>query len=70
MAKELGLIDELGNLQDAIKIAGELTGIKGEPEVVQKKEKFSFTDLLRGEFPKRLMDNVFQGISLKYLMIP
>jgi protease-4 len=70
MAKQLGLVDELGNLQDAIKLAGTLTGIKGEPEVVQKKEKFGILDLLKGEFPGKLMDNVFHGISLKYLMTP
>lgn len=33
-AKELGLVDELGNLQDAINLAGQLGGIKGEPEVL------------------------------------
>jgi len=70
MAKEAGLIDELGNLQDAILLAGKLTGIEGEPEVVQKKEKFSVLNLLKGEFPGKLMDNVFHGISLKYLMTP
>ncbi len=70
MAKEAGLIDELGNLQDAIRLAGKLTGIEGEPEVVQKKEKFSVLNLLKGEFPGKLMDNVFHGISLKYLMTP
>ncbi|RJQ23290.1 MAG: signal peptide peptidase SppA [Nitrospiraceae bacterium] len=70
MAKELGLVDELGNLQDAILLAGELTGIKGEPQVVEKKEKFSFVDMLKSELPQRLIGNVFQGISLKYLMTP
>lgn len=70
MAKEAGLVDELGNLQDAIRLAGELTGIKGEPEVVQKKEKFSALDLLKGNFAGKVMDNVFHGISLKYLMTP
>ena len=70
MAKELGLVDELGNLQDAIMLAGKLTGIKGEPQVIQKKEKFSFFDILKGEFPGKLMENVFHGISLKYLMTP
>ncbi|RJQ42759.1 MAG: signal peptide peptidase SppA [Nitrospiraceae bacterium] len=70
MAKELGLVDELGNLQHAIKLAGNLTGIEGEPEVVQKKEKFSILELLKGEFSGKLLNNVFQGISLKYLMTP
>jgi len=70
MAKELGLVDELGNLQDAIMLAGRLSGIKGEPEVVEKKEKFSLMEALKGEFQGKLMDNVFQGIRLKYLMTP
>ncbi|MCZ7403204.1 MAG: signal peptide peptidase SppA [Candidatus Methanoperedens sp.] len=32
-AKELGLVDELGSLDDAIEIAAQLGGIKGKPEV-------------------------------------
>ncbi len=35
-AKELGLVDELGGLFDAVQIAGKLAGIKGEPNVVEK----------------------------------
>jgi len=33
-ALKLGLVDELGNLQDAIRVAGKLGGIEGEPSVV------------------------------------
>jgi protease-4 len=33
-AMAAGLVDEMGNLQDAIKVAGELAGIEGEPKVV------------------------------------
>jgi protease-4 len=68
MAKKLGLVDELGNLQDAIMLAGKLTGIKGEPDVVYKKEKYGFLDMLRGELPGKLINNVFPGIRLKYLL--
>lgn len=70
MAKELGLVDELGNLEDAIMLAGKLAGIKGEPEVVYKEKEFSFIDMLRGEIPNHLVGNVFSGISLKYLLTP
>jgi len=70
MAKELGLVDELGNLEDAIMLAGKLTGIKGEPDVVYKEKEFSFIDILRGNIPKNLVGNVFSGISLKYLLTP
>jgi protease-4 len=70
MAKELGLVDELGNLEDAIKLAGKLSGIKGEPQVIYKKEKFSIFDIIRGNFPKRLIEDTFHGIRLKYILTP
>lgn len=70
MAKEVGLVDKLGNLEDAIKLAGELSGIKGEPRVVYKKEKFSFFDIIRGSFSKKLFTDTFLGIRLKYLLTP
>ncbi|AEH44031.1 signal peptide peptidase SppA, 36K type [Thermodesulfatator indicus DSM 15286] len=39
-AKEFGLVDELGNLNDAIKLAAKMAGLKGYPEVVYpSKEK-------------------------------
>ena len=34
-AKSLGLVDELGDLQDAIKIAGEMVGIKEFPKTIK-----------------------------------
>lgn len=46
-AKALKLVDRLGTLQDAIEEAGRLSGIKGEPEVIQPpKKKFNYLDLL------------------------
>jgi protease-4 len=67
MAKDIGLVDELGSLEDAIALAGQLAGIKGEPEVVRKEEKFSLIEMLRSQIPSRLMGEAFSGISLKYL---
>lgn len=46
-AKELGLVDELGNFYDAIDIATELAGIEGEPTVVYM-NKPSISSLLFG----------------------
>jgi len=34
-AKALGLVDELGNYYEAVQIAGNLAGIKGEPEIIE-----------------------------------
>ncbi|UCG11401.1 MAG: signal peptide peptidase SppA [Deltaproteobacteria bacterium] len=46
-AKELGLVDELGNLKDAIDAAAKMAAIEGEPKVVYPdKEKRSLLDYL------------------------
>jgi protease-4 len=68
-ALKAGLVDELGDLEDAVKAAGKLSGIKGEPVVVTKKEKFSFFNLLRDEVPKELKD-LFPSVKVKYLFAP
>jgi protease-4 len=68
MALELGLIDELGNMEDAIMIAGKLSGITGEPHVVTRKEKFSIFDMLKGQLREKLFGSAFSGIQLKYLL--
>jgi protease-4 len=46
-AQKLGLIDELGNLEDAIEIAGEMVGIEGPPKTIkERKRKITLFDLL------------------------
>ncbi len=37
-AKEMGLVDQIGGLYDAINVASELAGIKGEPQIVYMNE--------------------------------
>lgn len=68
-ALKVGLVDALGNLDDAVKAAADLAGIKGEPVVVTKKEKFSLIDLLRGRMPKELA-NIFPSVKVQYLFAP
>lgn len=68
-ALEIGLVDELGSLEDAINVAAKRAGIKGEPEVVSKKESFSIIDILRGKFPKELSD-VLPSVKIKYMLAP
>ncbi len=67
-AKELGLVDILGNLDDAVKLAGKLSGIKGEPRVVTKKEKLSIWNLITGDSPDELIKKAFPNIGLKYML--
>jgi len=45
-AREMGLVDELGYLQDAIDRAAELGGIEGEPRIVEYKEAVGFFQAL------------------------
>jgi protease-4 len=68
-AKELGLVDVLGNLEDAIVDAGKLGKISGEPKVVTPpKKKISFLELLREE-TRTLIDEKLSGnhLRLEYL---
>jgi protease-4 len=49
LAKQLGLIDELGNFQDAVKAAAKFGNITGEPDLVYpEKKKRSVLDFLLG----------------------
>jgi protease-4 len=49
-AKNNGLVDELGTLQDAVAAAAKMGGIFGEPRVVTPpKKKISILDLLLGD---------------------
>jgi len=68
-AKTYGLVDDLGTLEDAIKTAATLAGIKEEPVVVSKKDKLSVIDLLRNKFPKEMTD-IFPTVKIKYLYSP
>lgn len=55
-AKELGLIDDLGGLQDAVLLAGRLSGMKEKPEIVHgmKKKKTLW---------RYLMENMTSAVS-------
>jgi protease-4 len=68
-ALKAGLIDELGNLEDAVQAAAKLSGIKGEPVIVSKKESFSLIDLIREGVPEELTD-IIPTVKLKYLYRP
>src|SRR5512143_766734 len=57
-AKEIGLVDELGDLDDAIKLAGRLGKIEGEPKVISEEKKYSVWDLIRGKD----VGSIFKGI--------
>lgn len=45
-AKQLGLVDQIGNLQDAIDAAAKLVGIEGKPTVLYPKRRISLLQWL------------------------
>lgn len=68
-AKDIKLVDELGDLEDAIKLAADLAGIEGEPKVVEPRKRFSLRELIENRLFGTLPRFDFQtGVSLKYLM--
>lgn len=65
-ALELGLIDALGNQQDAVEEAGRMAKIPGEPKViVPPKKRFSILELLREE-AKSIIDEMLSRTGLRF----
>jgi protease-4 len=68
-AKAAKLVDELGDLEDAIQLAADVVGIEGEPKVVEPRRRFSIRELLASKFAALFPKLEFHpGVSLKYLM--
>ncbi|MDR4495224.1 MAG: signal peptide peptidase SppA [Nitrospirales bacterium] len=70
-AKSILLVDEIGDLQDAIRLAGELGGIIGDPRVVETTKPFSFRDFLETKFLGDVRSLALPkfGMPLMYLWI-
>jgi protease-4 len=68
-AKELKLVDELGNFNDAVEIAKRLAGIKGEPKLVFGRKKKGMLFDLFGEFSENDAKSQFYFL-LSDLKIP
>ena len=68
-ARTMGLVDELGNLQDTIALAAKMVGIKGEPEVIYpEKKRFSLLDLLLGETILRFLESRGETLPRLYFL--
>ncbi len=72
-AKNLGLIDQIGNFTDAIDIAKEMGGIKGKPELVYpRKEKTFLLRYLIDESTSQLVEKLAATVTphspLLYIM--
>jgi len=67
-ALEAGLIDELGNMYDAIEAAADMVGIEGEPEVLYPPEKKpSLLEYIVGSSLQTVLEQ-HRGITAEYIM--
>ena len=64
------LLDRLGNLPEAIELAGELADIDGKPKVVRKEKKPSLLEQLLGVQQTSVLDEMFSlpGVTFRYQM--
>ena len=69
-ALESKLVDQLGNLPDAIKIAGKLAGIDGKPRVLRPERRTSLFEQLLGIEQMPPIDEMFSlpGVTFRYQM--
>ncbi len=71
-AKGLGLVDELGNLQDTIRIAAKMADIQGEPRVIYPKERSSLLGILLNKSLMALRSGLYDidNNNISYLYVP
>lgn len=71
-AKELGLVDRIGNLEDAVDWAGELAGIEGKISVVYPPEPpMSFLEYLSGSSVDQMVGRLVESkLNAGYLYQP
>jgi protease-4 len=69
-ARQFGLVDRIGNLQDTIDIAANMVGIVGKPNVVYHKKRFSLLELLIREMVSTVLDvGREKGFELNYRLL-
>ena len=69
-AKQIGLVDQIGNLQDAIDIVAKMVGIEGKPNILYPKRRFSLWELLVREMASTLLDILNEkGFELNYRLV-
>ncbi len=59
-AKNLGLVDQMGNLQDTIDITAKMVGIVGKPNVLYPKKRLSLFELLMRDMASTLIDIIHE----------
>jgi len=69
-AKQFGLVDQIGSLQDAIDVVAKMVGIEGKPNIVYPKRKFSIWELLVRETASLILEILNEkGFELNYRLL-
>src|SRR3989344_4740910 len=67
-AQQMGLVDEIGNFQDAVDIAASMAKIKGKPVVLYpEKERPMLWDVIFGDAASKAIKRLKGGYGLMYL---
>lgn len=69
-AKDLKLVDSLGTFQDAIRIAGQIAKIDGEPSIVREKNKRNFIEFFLEGMSGTQLKDIKEEISSEFLNKP
>jgi len=67
-AMAVGLVDDLGGLQDAIKTTAEMVGIVGEPEVIESQDPYTFFEMLEERFLPEWRFSHLPALRMSYLL--
>lgn len=70
-AMEHGLVDHMGNLQDAIAMAAKMGGVRGKPNVIYPKKRRNLMDFVFGEVVMKLIERMrISNYQLYYRLAP
>jgi len=67
-AMAVGLVDDLGGLQDAIEITAEMVGIVGKPEIIESKDPYTFFEMLEERFFPKWRLSQLPTLRMSYLL--
>ena len=66
-AKQFGLVDEMGNLEDTVDMAAKLVKIDGRPTVIYPRRKFTIWEMLAKEMASTVVESLHEkGVQLNY----
>jgi protease-4 len=69
-ARQLGLIDDLGGLEDALELVKKLTGLKGEVKLVYgERKRFSFWEFLLSGLAGEIRHSLQEPASIPHLLL-